>query len=218
MLLPDDEREIERRMNVHRLKNEAKEIVGGEMTVFESDAAPAEVLEEFWKHVVEFERAPLVTTHQKLEAAGLPMPPDSQLSDEALHTRLWQIIEWLAARQTFLYDTDHLSDRELYRYLREEGFTEPIPDLSPQSMMRHHLSPIGSGNEKDTWINFRFYADEDSRRSWMEQFPDYEMPPREPAPYNRDHLLPQADYGLPSGEDWDDDEWGDQAGRNTSAS
>lgn len=48
--LPADEpnhEETERRMNINRLKNEANELAGGQMTTSESSDAPSELLEEF---------------------------------------------------------------------------------------------------------------------------------------------------------------------------
>jgi len=202
----DDARDIERRMNIHRLKNEASELGGGEMTTFESPDLPPEIAEQFWQNVVEFERAPLVSPHQKLEEAGIAMPPAEELSDEELRARLWQIIEFLAQHRTFVYWTNHLSDRELYEWLREEGLTEEMAEIPG---MNYHTSPIGSGNEEDTSLHFRFYADERDRESWMNQFPDYEMPERIEPPFQRDHLLPQADYSMAEDGEWDDD-WEDE--------
>jgi hypothetical protein len=39
-------------------------------------------------------------------------------------------------------------------------------------------------------IIMRYYADEDFRQSWAEDFPEFEMPPHEEPPYNRDKQLP----------------------------
>jgi len=164
-----DARDIERRMNIHRLKNEAGELAGGEMTTFESPDLPPEISEQFWQNVVAFERAPLRTIHQKLKVEGIPMPPASELSDDELHARLWQIIEFLATQKTYLSDTDHLSERELYTHLRDESFREASPDFPGMNL---HLSPIGSGSEEDMWLTFRFYADDNWRQSWLKQFPD----------------------------------------------
>jgi len=198
-------RDIERQMNIHRLKNEAQNIAGGEMTTFESPDLPPEVSEQFWRNVVEFERAPRVSMKSKLDDAGIEMPPVDQLSDEELPARLWQVIEFFAAQNTFLSDTNHLSDRELYEFLREQAFDSSMPDFPS---MNCHLSPIGSCDEDDMIINFRFFADDEARERWMKQFPDYQMPARETAPFDRDRLLPQADYSrTEDDEKWDDEDF-----------
>ena len=201
-LSDDAAREIEQRMNIHRLKNEANDIAGGQMTGFESPDLPPGISEQFWQNVVAFEKAPRVSGLQKLEADGLSMPPEAELSDDELSARLWQIIEWMASGGIYLSDTNHLSDRELYEWLREEGLTEPMANVPGMS---YHTSPIGSCGEDDMIINFRFFADDESRAMWMKDFPDYEMPAKETAPFERDHLLPQATYAEMEME-WDDDD------------
>jgi hypothetical protein len=58
----------------------------------------------------------------------------------------------------------------------------------------YFLDVIGSGNEEDTFVYMKHYADEDSRRRWLESFPDYEMPAHEEPPYDRDKHLPKAPF------------------------
>jgi len=41
----------------------------------------------------------------------------------------------------------------------------------------------------------KYFADEESRASWLAQFPDYEMPPHQEPPDDRDRHLPQRDFG-----------------------
>jgi hypothetical protein len=38
----------------------------------------------------------------------------------------------------------------------------------------------------------KYYADEGTRRGWLADFPDDEMPPHEEPPYDRDRFLPRA--------------------------
>jgi hypothetical protein len=40
----------------------------------------------------------------------------------------------------------------------------------------------------------KYYADEDARRDWLKDFPDYDMPVHENPPYDRDRDLPQAEW------------------------
>ena len=187
-LSPEETREIERRMNINRLQNEANELAGGQMSGFSSGEAPSEVLEEFWKNIVAFERAPLVTMHQKLERAALSMPADSELSDAEVHTKLWQIIRWMAAEGgTVLEDTNHLSDRQLYVWLRDDYFHQPDSDMPG---MTCHASPVGSCGEDDMKIIMRYYADQEWRAQWAADWPEFEMPPHEEPPFDRDRSLP----------------------------
>ena len=188
-LSPDETREIERRMNINRLQNEAKELTDGKMTGFSSGEAPSEVLEQFWENVVAFEKAPLVTMHQKLAEVGLQMPAESELNDADLHLKLWQIIEWMAHNNTILENTDHLSDRELYVWLRDDWFNEIGSDIPG---MTCHTSPIGSYGEKEMVIFHRYYADETERADWLQQYPNDEMPPHEELPFDRDRFLPDS--------------------------
>ena len=182
-----DLEEIERRMNIHRLKNEANELAGGEMTSFEADEAPAEILEEFWENVVAFERAPLTTLHQKLESDGISMPADGDLDDAQLHEKLWQILRWSAENGAVYESTNHLSDRELYIWLRDDFFHQRE---NYEGGMTWHASPIGSYGAEEMVIYHRYYADEESRRDWARDYPEDEMPPREEPPFDRDKLLP----------------------------
>jgi hypothetical protein len=40
----------------------------------------------------------------------------------------------------------------------------------------------------------KYYADEDARRDWLKDFPDYDIPVHENPPYDRDRDLPQAEW------------------------
>ncbi len=174
-------------MNINRLKNEAKDLTGGQMTSSEESDAPSEILEQFWGNVVAFEKAPLTTLHEKLAKDGLEMPDDGELNDADLHEKLWQIIRWSAENGAVYENANHLSDRELYVWLRDDYFHQRE---NYEGDMVWHASPIGSYGREEMVIYHRFYADEESRQSWAEQFPEAEMPPRETPPYNRDGLLP----------------------------
>ena len=191
--LPDDDlnpanhEETERRMNINRLQNEANEITGGQMSSFSSDDAPSEVLEEFWENVVAFERAPLTTLHDKLAVAGIAMPADSELDDAQLHAKLWEIIRWSAENGAVYENTNHLSDRELYVWLRDDYFHQRE---NYANGMVWHASPIGSYGHEEMIIYNRYYADEAERADWAEQFPEDEMPPHKDLPFNRDKSLP----------------------------
>ena len=60
--------------------------------------------------------------------------------------------------------------------------------------VRDHLVSSGSDEDIDIWLTY--YADDDSRAQWRRDFPDAEIPERKTPPYDRDRLLPQAQYDV----------------------
>jgi hypothetical protein len=62
---------------------------------------------------------------------------------------------------------------------------------------------VSSGSDEDNELYLKYYADEQTREQWTEDFPDMEIPERVQPPYDRDRLLPQPDWTPP---DWDDEE------------
>ena len=67
--------------------------------------------------MIDFESAPQTTLTDKLVSMGIDLPPADSLSDEALSTKLWDIITQLGQLRIYLHNTNHLSDRELYTLL-----------------------------------------------------------------------------------------------------
>jgi hypothetical protein len=196
--------EIERRMHIHQLKNEVREITGADFTSQENPDTPPEILEAFWEHVRDFEKAPLVKLSDRWMEAHEPLPPLENLSDEKVTKTLWEIIHWLASRRIFLESTNHLSDRELLAYIRDELFTDEIEEIP---FGNWHWDPAGSGSEEDLKIHLQYYADDDTRERWAKDWPELEIPKKETPPYDRDKDLPQASLEpeeLPEG--WED-EW-----------
>src|SRR6266496_3536079 len=99
MNTPDDpERSrIEREIEILGLKREAAEAAGGEMTVWEADDAPPEVLEPFWESVAAYEKAPWTTHFDQLVRAGTVLPAPEEVSDERLPGLLRDLGHRLAA-------------------------------------------------------------------------------------------------------------------------
>jgi hypothetical protein len=97
----------------------------------------------------------------------------------------------------YLESTDHLSDRDLYRYLITDALREETVLLEPGSGGGWHISPIGGCSEEDNEIYLRYYADDQSREAWRGNSDD-PLPPKEKLPFDRDRLLPGQDF---SGDD-----------------
>lgn len=128
-----------------------------------------------------------------LRGKGLSIPDERELDDPSLHAKLWEIIHSMAALGMYLESTDHLSDRELYRYLVTDALREETVLPESGSGGGWHISPIGGCSEEDNQIYLRYYADDESRKAWVGDSGE-KIPPKEPLPFDRDRLLPGQDF------------------------
>ncbi|MEE7626149.1 hypothetical protein V3O24_08245 [Methylobacter sp. Wu8] len=149
-----------------------------------------ELQEQFWERVVAFEEAEWTTSFDQLVQGGMELPAPEALDDSQLSAKLWEVIRGLAMLRTFLYCTDHLSDRELYEELWHEVLREETPDMPVNEDSACHIDLVGSGSEQDNELYLRYYADEEDRRRWAKDWPNDVMPKHEPLPYDRDRHLP----------------------------
>src|SRR5262249_27255897 len=148
-----------------------------------------EIEEVFWQQVLAFERAPHFTPFKQLMDLGVELPESKELHDHQLSKKLWEVIDRLAEMKMFLERTDHLSDRELYAILYSDMLHRPVALLNDDSA-RWRYDMNGSGSEEHSYLWLKYYADEEERCRWKNEFPEYELPSHEDPPYNRDHQLP----------------------------
>jgi hypothetical protein len=180
---------------IEDLKRRAEELCGGQMEVAIPDDYPSEVEEEFWKYVVNYEQAPCTTNFHQLETAGVSLPPPDSLNDEELTAKLWEVIHKLALLRVFISDTDHLNDRELYTHLWTDSLQEEVVMLPLATNSAWHIQILADGSEENNRLYLKYYADDEWRQHWHEEFPDDPIPMHEDPPYDRDRLLPKPDYG-----------------------
>ena len=160
---PDQEKRIE------RLRAELEKLGGG---ITRSADMPADLEEEFLKHVLAFEIAAPVTLLRWLENAGVEVLSPDQLDDAQLHAKLWHIINRMASLGAYLHNTNHLSDRRLYTYLFEEALCEEVVLFPENPGYVYVIDLLGSGSEEDMQLYMKYFADDEDRAHWAEEFPD----------------------------------------------
>lgn len=184
----------ERKKRIEELKRQADELAGGEMASWKSDELTPEMEEDFLRSVIQYETAPWTTHYQQLEEAGVKLPAPEAMDDEKLTAKLWEVIEALAGIRVFLENTNHLGDRELYTELWSKVLREETKSIAFDQYSAWHIDLIGSGSDEHIYLWMKYYADEGTRRQWMKDWPDYEMPEHQEPPYDRDRRLPGAGY------------------------
>lgn len=189
---PLDLDNVDRQIRINELEEQVSALGG---TLHETgEECPSEIKEQFLKHIIDWENGPLGTEMEELAKEGVKLPPPEEVSDADLHDKLWALIHALAARNTFLHHTDHMSDRQLYERLWNDSLREVNPIMPKNSGWNYHIDFISSGSEEDTQIGLRYYDSEEDRQRWARDFPNTVIPPHEDLPYDRDRLLPQAKY------------------------
>ena len=169
------------------------EKLGGSTSTLES--MPADMEEEFLRHVLEYETAEPISLLRLLENSGLEVPAPETLDDDALKLKLKDIIDRMASLGAYLLHTNHLSDRDLYEYVYHEALREETVLFPENPSYAYMIDLTGSGSEDDNQMYLKYYANADYRRQWRHDWPDDPMPEHEEPPFDRDRLLPQSPLG-----------------------
>jgi hypothetical protein len=189
---PENLDDVDREIRIERMKQELNEISDGTMIYESPSPLPLEMEEEFLEHVLAFERAEFDTDFNRLVRSGVSLPPLAELDDRSLSSKITEIILELAEMRCFVTNTDHLSDGQFYEWLWRHGLREETPDTSGMPAGAWHTSPIGAGSEEDTMIWLTYYADEEDRQRWHNDFPNHAIPDHQPLPFDRDRFLPKS--------------------------
>ncbi len=169
------------------------EKLGGSTTTF--DSMPADMEEEFLRHVLEYETAAPISLMSLLANAGLEVQAPEQLDKDALRIKLRELIERMASLGAYVLHTDHLSDRELYEYLYHDALREEVVLFPENPSYAYMIDLTGSGGDEDNQTYLKYYADEEHRRQWAHDWPDDPLPDHENPPFDRDRFLPQSPLG-----------------------
>jgi len=192
MTLTNFEEEPDQEVRIAKLREEIEKLGGNAMSV---EDMPAEVEEEFLRHVLAYETAEPISLFRLLENAGLTLPVPNHLSDEQISQQLREVIERMALLGAYIQHTNHLSDRELYEYLYDDGLREEAVLFPENPSYAYVLDLTGSGSDEDNQLYLRYYADEDHRRQWTTDWPDDPIPDHEEPPFDRDRFLPKSPIG-----------------------
>ena|SRR6185295_6258737 len=154
---------------------------------------PEDLHDLFLKNVAAYEEREESTLFDLLPQSGIPLPSPDELSDEEIVRKLWDVIHGLAQFGTFLHNTNHLSDRDLYIYLWSDALREPAVLMPENTSYAYHIDLVGSGSEEDMHLYLKYYASNKERRQWLKDWPTDTIPDREKPPYDRDRRLPLAE-------------------------
>src|SRR4030095_1095417 len=156
------------------------------------DVMPADVEEEFLRHVLEYETAEPISLFRLLENSGLEITPPDKLDAHELTLKLKEIIERMSYLGAYLLHTNHLPDRDLYEYLYNDGLREEAVLFPENPSYAYMLDLTGSGSEEDNQIYLKYYADEEHRKQCALDWRDDSIPGHEDPPFDRDQHLPQS--------------------------
>ena len=184
--------ESDQEERIAKLRQEVEKLGGNTMSL---ESMPADMEEEFLRHVLEYESAEPISLLQLLTNSGLEVPAPNELDDETLAGKLKEVIDRMASLGAYLIHTNHLSDRALYEYLYNDGLREEAVLFPENPSYAYMIDLTGSGSEEDNHVYLKYYADEKYRRDWANDWPDDTVPEHEDPPFDRDRFLPQSPIG-----------------------
>jgi hypothetical protein len=131
---------------------------------------------------------------EQLVAQNVPLLPPDEITEETLTPILWELLHNLALRGFYVLHTDHLSDRELYAELWQQGLREPayLPGRNPRGAWIHDFLGSWGDDEMQLWL--RHYASDEERAQHAQEWPNDAMPPKEKPISNRDWRLPKGPF------------------------
>jgi len=180
------------RAETERLKRELQTL--GAIDIRGSEALPPELQNQFLRQILAFEQGATTTLLAELQRIGIETPPPDGLSDDALTSKLWEIINGLARLGVFLERTNHLSDRALYEHLHGQVLPDEMDELGTDDGAVWHVDVLGGWSDEDIRLHLQYYADEQQRLEWVKELPGLDLPPHEDPPYDRDRLLPAPEW------------------------
>lgn len=159
----------------------------------------AAAIDEFFA----LESAPPASVMDELELRGGTFPPPDELTDTALPAMLWRMLRSLACMGTFIRNTDHLTDRQLYVRLWRDTLREESHIPTPRGMNGGFFLSMVPDEDYDTYA--RYYMSPGMRR--MEEERGEKLPPKKRPPFKRDRHLPKCGRPFDEGPAFDPEKW-----------
>lgn len=188
--------QVDRILRIADLRAEVEKLAGQPVAEWHPPDLPLDIQEQFWKHVLEFESQTVSTLEDTLRARFdfVPTPLSNLPDDQSVNAALWSLIEILAKLRVYIHYTNHLSDRELYRFLVEEVLPDETFVSAPGSEWNMRIDATYCGSHDDGFETFlSYYADEDMRIDTALEYPDMPIPPRQNPQSDRDARLPNPE-------------------------
>ena len=187
-----NEEEPNQEVRIAKLRAELEKLGGTTLDRLES--MPADIEEEFLRHVLEYETAEPVSLLTWLAKSGIEVPDLDQLDDKTLSVKLQEVIYGIAYVGAYLLHTNHLSDRDLYEFL-SDCLTEEVvlfPENPDYAYIIDMIGGVESGSDEDIQTYLKYYANEQQRVKWGHDWPGDKIPKHKDPPFDRDRFLPQS--------------------------
>jgi hypothetical protein len=180
----------EQERHIQEMKEQLFKKGGSAMDLFIKDSLAIDMKEKILERILSMEEAEERQLFDYLEEEGVSLPQPETLNDAQVQDKLWEVIQAMAGLNQYLYHTDHLSNRQLYEalwndILREDTFINPDDDSSAG-----YIDILGGCSEEDSQNRLKYYADEDEREDWAEEYPEDNIPDHQDPPFDRDRHLP----------------------------
>jgi hypothetical protein len=172
--------EVEHLLRNAELRDELEPYFDESIRSVNVEELPTPIENEFLASMLAWERAPVLPISQWFQPE-LVLPHPDALSNDQLQALLWDTIRKLFDERIVLDFTDHLSDRELYCLIYRDIL--PCREKKIDSLSNYlHWDCADMGGDPTVWL--RYYASEEERLAWVDDFGD-PLPPSEEPPYPR---------------------------------
>jgi hypothetical protein len=190
-----DDAAITKALRIAELRAELASLTGEPISRHLAEDADTDDDSERWMQDIDaIESGPSMPLHDILQQRrNYTPPPLARLHNPIdLGENLWLLLYALASIRTFIYDTNHLSDRELYAVLLDEVLSNSTTILAEGTAWncRTSICEITDRSDPQQSAYWRYYADEDMRNWHQELNPEEELPERAEPPFDRDDYLP----------------------------